>query len=122
MTDRDTFEVWWLEQTRKGDPAHRLNLKRDAFIAGMQVARSRWMPIETAPKNGDRIWAWFPFSKQAYAISFRENVYEQEPNWTLDDGESACLAYDPPTHWQPLPTPPADAAVESQRSGNGESS
>lgn len=25
----------------------------------------------------------------------------------------------PPTHWQPLPTPPADAAIESQRSGDG---
>jgi hypothetical protein len=40
MTDHETFEAWWLEQTRQGDPARRLNLKRDAFIAGMQAARA----------------------------------------------------------------------------------
>lgn len=67
---------------------------------------SGWQPIETAPKDGTRIWAWFPLAKQAYAINWRENIYEQKPNWTLDDGESATLTYDPPTRWMPLPDSP----------------
>jgi len=66
-----------------------------------------WQPIETAPKNGTRIWAFFPFAQGTFAISWRKNVYETKgPNWTLDDGESATLMYDPPTHWMPLPPPP----------------
>jgi hypothetical protein len=40
MTDHEIFEQWWLEQTRQGDPARRLNLQRAAFIAGMQAARA----------------------------------------------------------------------------------
>lgn len=68
-----------------------------------------WRVIATAPRDGTRIWGWFPSAHppQAYAISWRENVYEPgDPNWTLDDGESANLTYDPPNHWMPLPEPP----------------
>jgi hypothetical protein len=67
---------------------------------------NEWQPIETAPKDETRIWAWFPFAKQTYAIRWRQNIYELEPNWTLDDGESATLTYDPPAYWMPLPTFP----------------
>lgn len=68
-----------------------------------------WQPIETAPKDGTRVWAWFPFTSKAYAINWRENVYEQEANWTLDDGENATITFDAPTHWMPLPNAPIAA-------------
>lgn len=65
-----------------------------------------WQTMETAPKDGSRIWAFFPFVRQSYAISWRQNSYDREPSWTLDDGESANQTYDPPRYWRPLPAAP----------------
>lgn len=66
----------------------------------------RWMPIETAPRDGARIWAYFPFRKDGFAARWERNVYEDDINWTLDGGESAVLLHDLPSHWMPLPGPP----------------
>lgn len=65
-----------------------------------------WQAIETAPKDGTRIWAHFPFVGEGNPVQWRRNHYEPKSNWTLDDGESATLTYDPPTHWMPLPKGP----------------
>jgi hypothetical protein len=73
---------------------------------------SAWHPIETAPKDGSRIWAYFPFNGRSYAVYWDQNGYEEHPNWTLDGGESALLNYDPPTHWMPLPEPPLTDEVQ----------
>lgn len=69
-------------------------------------AAPKWMPINTAPRDGARIWAYFPFRKDGFAVRWDRNVYEDDINWTLDGGESAALSYDPPSHWMPLPGPP----------------
>lgn len=70
------------------------------------LADDGWRPIETAPKDGTRIWGWFPKShrtEKAFAMSWQENVYQPgDKGWTLDDGEDANLTYDPPTAWMPL--------------------
>jgi hypothetical protein len=69
----------------------------------------KWQPIEMAPKDGTRVLGYFPCAGQRVVtvMGWRENVYERgDPNWTTDDGESACLTYDPPTHFMPLPEPP----------------
>lgn len=78
---------------------------------------SEWRPIETAPKDGTRIWCWFHYDDEdsgAYAVRWDRNEYEESKNWTLDDGESATLSYDPPTHWMPLPQPPNTHSPEAR--------
>jgi len=66
-----------------------------------------WQPIETAPKDGRRIWGWFPYRQECFTLSWSFNDYDEDVNWTLDDGESACCTHGKPTHWMPLPAPPA---------------
>jgi hypothetical protein len=67
---------------------------------------SKWQPIETAPKDGTRILAFFPQEIDSYKILTVLFTWRQ---WYLcPDG-----AYDfefeiagDPTHWMPLPNPP----------------
>jgi hypothetical protein len=61
-----------------------------------------WQPIETAPKDGRRIIAWFGANSEKYA----ESVYwlPEGGCWVWSqDGDSPRT---PPTHWMPLPEPP----------------
>ena len=59
-----------------------------------------WQPIDTAPKGGRRILAWFPRMDDSYHVEWGKNNWEPTENWTLDCGGSATLMYDPPSHWQ----------------------
>jgi hypothetical protein len=77
-----------------------------------------WLPIKSAPRDGTRIWAWFPLgpatgTQQAYAVRWTN---DRVGGWALDDGESAALTYDAPTHFRPLPAPPA-LSQEGQADG-----
>jgi hypothetical protein len=63
---------------------------------------SEWQPIETAPKNGDDILV-YAFGNCMLVVCFdAEN--ELHP-WMRLDGPS--YHKDAPTHWMPLPEPPA---------------
>jgi hypothetical protein len=96
--------------------------------------QSEWQPIETAPKTGRTLLLGYPNSlgkwrtvrgqwmTQEYIDQNWEDPDEAEAGWyetsvEADDAPS-CWPITP-TYWQPLPTPPADAAIESQRSGDG---
>lgn len=69
---------------------------------------AEWRPIETAPKDGTRIWCWFP-DYDAYVVHWGTNFFDHTDNWTLDSAESATLNYDEPTHWMELPGAPDHA-------------
>ena len=76
-----------------------------------------WQPIETAPKDGTKILIGKVGSKLICTAH-----WEIEPEWAYK-GSSPCWASymadddyyslyfdsDWPTHWMPLPTPPAPA-------------
>jgi hypothetical protein len=58
---------------------------------------SEWQPIETAPKDGSDILAWW----NGHAV-ISWNARQQ--SWESDDGMVAAKTH--PTHWMPLPEPP----------------
>lgn len=60
-----------------------------------------WQPIETAPKDGSTVLGYTPNESVAYGDVFYER--EQEHWARLPD----CFSVRP-THWMPLPDPPAD--------------
>lgn len=66
-----------------------------------------WQPIETAPKDGTWIWAYWPEAifedRQCPAVwEYHVDGYR----WT-DPADSKEFVQ--PTHWMPLPAPPVDA-------------
>lgn len=49
LSAKIAFEQWWTAQTRKGDPARRPDLVRDAFLAAFEIGyasgnRYGWQP------------------------------------------------------------------------------
>lgn len=58
-----------------------------------------WQPIETAPKDGSRVLLW----SKHWSASHTGQFYG---NWWSSFYEIGPF-HSPPTHWQPLPTPPA---------------
>lgn len=66
-----------------------------------------WRPIETAPKDGTRIDLW----QHGHWIT--DAFWDKGEGWwcvdsRYSDGEPCLLAISPdPTHWRPLPAPPA---------------
>ena len=77
-----------------------------------------WQPIATAPRDGTRFWGlvgedalammWHP-TFAAFVSSWRR--MEMAPGYTIDG--QTFKDHSPvehrPTHWQPLPSLPADA-------------
>lgn len=70
----------------------------------------KWMPIETAPKDGRTILVAHQGYTWVYAVSWRKMECDlepphdemcEEPTWRVDD-----LFAVEPTHWMPLPEPP----------------
>ncbi len=62
-----------------------------------------WMPIESAPKSGVSVLGFFN-------EDWIEGVFWNGSDWAfLSDGDMPTGRFKP-THWQPLPPPPGDAA------------
>lgn len=70
-----------------------------------------WQKIETAPKDGTRILA--------YDFADADDTQPQIVLWSTIDGKEGWYVswdhtpldgslWNPPTHWQPLPSPPAE--------------
>jgi hypothetical protein len=66
---------------------------------------NEWQPIETAPtKAGTRVLLYFPavHSCSMKEVMISQTMGQEEIIWKSDDGQ--CFK---PTHWMPLPKPPA---------------
>ena len=70
-----------------------------AAIAAMQPA-PQWYGIETAPRDGTFVLGFGPHNTRG---SYREVIHWWGDRWTITWMEG----YGEPTHWMPLPTPPA---------------
>lgn len=80
----------------------------EAELARLRGQRE-WRPIESAPKNGEHIWA-----AQAGTIESGEIYYDEDyKRWA----SLADECYEPnwlPTHWMPLPAVPTSQSGGSQ--------
>ena len=66
---------------------------------------TEWQPIETAPRDGTVIWCYEKYGLGwPHAIKFAS--YDEWQGWIYAD-EMMCDYVPEPTHWMPLPAPPA---------------
>lgn len=83
-------------------------LLREAAAALEAAGEDAWLPIETAPKDGNCLLAIETDDGYTFAVLERD----KKGNW-IHEGEPTYRHgyYFNPTHWRPLPAPPAiDAA------------
>jgi hypothetical protein len=71
-----------------------------------------WQPIETAPRDGTPMLVWIRFeSDPAGFIAVCKWVEHPRYPWKPTDTDaSGAYATRGPTHWMPLPDPPATEA------------
>ena len=67
-----------------------------------------WLPIETAPKGG-RILVWAPEIGRCVASAGWNTDTPESIRWEVVN--DICVN---PTHWRPLPPPPAARAKEGK--------
>ena len=65
-------------------------------------AENEWRDIETAPKDGTSVLAWIQHTNLPGAIYFSSGKWY----WVISGGWAGF-----PTHWMPLPKPPAMAKI-----------
>lgn len=62
-----------------------------------------WQPIESAPRDGTNILAWDGLCIES--VSYDECLQLWVTSWAGDEEYGQGF---PPTHWMPLPAPPAE--------------
>lgn len=85
----------WSEHRGSFDGERIFGLARAAI-----VATSEWQPIETAPEDGTPILAWSD-EGVSYVCWGLNGI------WTFFQNHRGDKFHFRPTHWMPLPTPPA---------------
>lgn len=80
-----------------------------ALTAEGYVVVMGWQPIETAPKDGTAMLAYLPDSVDPLmVVEVREFEGDPDgPGWYITGTESEAEIDCAPTHWMPLPAPPA---------------
>ena len=79
------------------------------IATALEAAREdAWQPIETAPKDGKEIWANDTSGLTSFCVAYWLSGNEWS-GWVYED--DLFLDNNPlgpnPTHWRPLPAPPA---------------
>jgi hypothetical protein len=113
-------DATWDDRVPEGDMAIYKEDMRAALVAAMRAA---WRPIESAPKDGTTVFVHVPGeSRYPTAAQFSSREYFEEqygaPEY-MDEGWYWAFGYPSdfhedtiePTHWQPLPPPPAKEGV-----------
>jgi nucleoid-associated protein YgaU len=92
----------YFEASRVWDAVRALRLSPPAQAA------SPWQPIETAPKDGTPVLAWY-VRRVHWREDPEEDVGAAVASWTVHNGGGwVSYSLGRPTHWTPLPAPPAD--------------
>ena len=81
-----------------------------AYDEGRLVVDDGWQPIETAPKDGTRVMAYWP---DCYGNNAAAQVESWFGPWSKGNAKMTWQSafewddgHNSPTHWRPLPAPP----------------
>ena len=71
-----------------------------------------WQPIETAPKDGTEVLLWgsaesSPHARPHLGSEDVERAAWADDCWIVTSAQVSDLYVPEPTHWMPLPDPPA---------------
>ena len=81
-------------------------LRAQLLAGATPEGQQDWKPIETAPKTSKNILVWTPENKCTSLVVWADTRTPQR--WEHAFGGSRLI--DEPTHWMPLPAPPAPAS------------
>lgn len=71
-----------------------------------QVQSTNWQPIETAPRDGTLVDLWLTDGRRETECRWSTSV----GGWWRFDENATDVPVDNPTHWMPIPPPPAPDA------------
>jgi len=97
---RKEFEEWLA--TIKYDNSNILSPSNLAWEAWQAARERQWMPIETAPKDKIEILAW----SKRHGVNVGILTHYKRPEMP-----SRKRGWFQPTHWMPLPNPPASEKI-----------
>ncbi|WP_165909302.1 DUF551 domain-containing protein, partial [Shinella sp. JR1-6] len=86
-----------------------VNAQADAYVV------ERWQPIDTAPRDGRVVLAYFPLEGlgadwcRVMPVYFSKTM---QPRPWIFAGRAASSYGEGPTHWQPLPAPPTTRTAD----------
>jgi hypothetical protein len=81
---------------------------RSYALAAVEATRPKWLPIETAPKDGREMFVVRAFDVSNGFTGGRVYTSDAYAVWRDDDGGFARWPHHfQPTHWQPLPAAPS---------------
>lgn len=99
------------KSSRRFDKIMQLEARASAVIAALESPSPKgWQPIETAPKDGTWIIAWYAGSKIMQPTYWGFPNGSDEEWWCEFDGDSVSA----PSHWMSLPTPPLPASPQDK--------
>jgi len=93
-----------LDEQDVGENENALIIDR-TLLAGVVAG---WKTINSAPKDGTMILIWCPIMAGEKMHIVRWNGMRGKFPWEDPAGESSAIAANMPTHWMPLPLPPAE--------------
>jgi hypothetical protein len=107
-------------ETRRVEYHAAFQLQAEAVLRAAFPILAAWQPIETAPRDGTAVVGWTGYGCSILAWVDDQPCSSDDPGmaagWLARDGEAcpACPALGveaqgQPTHWMPLPAPPAAA-------------
>lgn len=85
-----------------------------------------WQPIETAPKDGTRVLLWIEWSDVPVIGEFSHGRWRADTEHYSVSCGAGCYGgsvssdrYMKPTHWRPLPAPPAIDQARGEETEGG---
>ena len=67
---------------------------------------SEWQPIDSAPRDGD-VLIFVKETGEQFVAYWGTAIEDGDQAWTFARGNGLSFIVRNPTHWMPLPSPPA---------------